>query len=123
MAELVDALDSKSSIGNDVGVRVPLEVLKISSFLGEIFLLKKIFLSIPKCRFYPNPVSEIVNFDIDKREVSEIMLTNLCIGESDVFKVSDMQSFNLSFLPKGVYQLSLRDEHHALICADKIIKK
>ncbi len=81
------------------------------------------FLLIPKCRFYPNPVSEIVNFDTDKREVSEIMLTNLSIGQSDVFKVTDKQSFNLSFLPKGGYQLSLRDEHHVIICADKIIKK
>lgn len=45
MAELVDALDSKSSIGNDVGVRVPLEVLKSHPYPGEIFLLREKFCS------------------------------------------------------------------------------
>jgi hypothetical protein len=81
------------------------------------------FHAIPTCRFYPNPATEIVYFGTEIGDVSEIMLTNLSIGQSDVFKVTNKQSFNLSFLAKGVYQACILDEHRTILCADKIIKK
>lgn len=81
------------------------------------------FQSIPKCRFYPNPATEIVYFGTEIGDVSEITHTNLSTGQIEIFKVNDIPSIDLSSLPRGVYQLSLRDAHHAIICADKIIKK
>jgi len=109
-----------------INIEPKLHRVDLSAYLDEYLnppVVKTEYLTVSKCYFYPNPVSDILNFDIKNEEASQIIISNLSTGRSDIFKVNERQSFDLSFLAKGSYYISLRDQYRNIICSDKIIKK
>lgn len=106
-------------------VEPKLHKIDLSPFIGNYInppVLGYKVAELTKCNFYPNPSTGILNFENSHANASEIVITKISNGQLSVFKLSDKQSFDFSFLQNGIYQVCLRDEHSNIVCKEKIIK-
>lgn len=80
------------------------------------------FLCNPHIVVYPNPATEVINFDIHNSVVKKVEIQNL-VGQVIVSQVNTNNTLDISKLPEGLFIVTFYNESNQLISTVKIIKQ
>lgn len=71
---------------------------------------------------YPNPTSEVINFDFHNTAVNKVEIQNL-VGQVIISQVNTTNTLDISKLPAGIFIVTFYNELNEFISTAKIIKQ